>query len=108
MPPDLHYLNSSQARASTTGIGGAELETLRHQSRTLSSLQSSLTVIPLENRVQRSNSNAGTAMMSGVLVSEATAIASLKPRPADSRGPKRLTMTTSTPRLIVVFVCSAI
>jgi hypothetical protein len=34
----------------------------------------------LENRVQRSNSNFGTAMTSGVLVSEATAIASLKPR----------------------------
>ena len=32
-------------------------------------------------------------MTSGVWVSEAAAIASLKPRPAASRGPKRLTMT---------------
>jgi integrase len=40
-------------------------------------------------------------MTSEVLVSEATAIASLKPRPAASRGPKWLTMRASTPRAVI-------
>jgi hypothetical protein len=52
--------------------------------------------MPLEERVHRSNSNAGTAMISGVWVSEAVLIASQNPPPAASRGPNRLTMTTKS------------
>src|SRR5262245_59732181 len=97
---DGRYLNSAQARVSQAGSDAARLETVRHQPCTLSSEQSSLTAMPAEKRVQRSNSNTGTAITSGVSVSEAVRIAAQKPRPAASSGPKRLTITASTPRLI--------
>src|ERR1700724_3259521 len=94
------HLNNSQARASSLRPLGLRLESLFHHPSTGSSVQSNRMVMPLENRVHRANSNSGTAVMSGVSGPEAVMIASRKPRPAASRGPKRLTITASTPRLI--------